>query len=251
MKQGAVFIADGSEAFCRELSQAVDRIPGLRVVGTAIDGEQTLRCLRERVVDLLVLDLMLPKKDGIAILKELSRQEDRPQVLTTAVFVSDFVAAAAAVLGGSYLVRKPCDPHGVAERLQEMWNGLPSFPAVPRSFDVDAVVTSVLQKLSIPAHTKGYKYLREAVIIAVEEMEVLSAITKELYPQVARRYGTTASNVERAIRHALELVWKRGEQEVLHGYFGSWHKLTNSESIALIADRVRLQTARHRRYGGD
>ena len=229
MKQGAVFIADGSEAFCRELSQAVDRIPGLRVVGTAIDGEQTLRCLRERVVDLLVLDLMLPKKDGIAILKELSRQEDRPQVLTTAVFVSDFVAAAAAVLGGSYLVRKPCDPHGVAERLQEMWNGLPSFPAVPRSFDVDA----------------------EAVIIAVEDMEVLSAITKELYPQVARRYGTTASNVERAIRHALELVWKRGEQEVLHGYFGSWHKLTNSESIALIADRVRLQTARHRRYGGD
>lgn len=244
-----VIIADNAEEFCAGLSATLKHAEGFRVLGTATDGEHAIRTVRELKPDVLVLDLMLPKQDGFSVLKAISTMEHRPVVLATSVFVTDYVASAAAGLGVQYLMLKPCDMTALVERLEEIrGNALQPAGTLHRQGQnsIEAMVTSIIHEIGVPAHIKGYQYLREAIIIAVNDMDVINAITKVLYPQVAKAFATTPSRVERAIRHAIEVAWDRGDLDTLQRFFGytvsnTKGKPTNSEFIALIADKLQLQ----------
>ena len=244
-----VIIADNSEDFCGNLTAALQRADGFHVLCTANDGEQAVRMVTERKPDILVLDLMLPKQDGLSVLKSISALEHRPITLATSRFVTDYVATATANLGVRYLMLKPCDMSALVERLEEIRGGENQQPnPVRRSgqHSIETMVTSIIHEIGVPAHIKGYQYLREAIIIAVGDMDVINAITKVLYPQVAKTFATTPSRVERAIRHAIEVAWDRGDLDTLQRFFGytvsnTKGKPTNSEFIALIADKLQLQ----------
>ena len=249
MDNTTVIIADNTEEFCSSLSAALQRSEGFQVLGTANDGEQAIRMVTERKPDVLVLDLMLAKKDGLAVLKAVSGMDRPPVTLATSRFVTDYVANAAANLGVRYLMVKPCDMSALVERLEEI-RGSTSTAQIPtRRTDktsIESMVTSIIHEIGVPAHIKGYQYLREAIIIAVGDMDVINAITKVLYPQVAKTFQTTPSRVERAIRHAIEVAWDRGDLDTLQRFFGytvsnTKGKPTNSEFIALIADKLQLQ----------
>ena len=170
-------------------------------------------------------------------------------VLATSGFITDYVASAAANLGVQYLMLKPCDMTALTERLEELRGGqnVRSVSSTQESKpSIEAMVTSIIHEIGVPAHIKGYQYLREAIIIAVNDMDVINAITKVLYPQVAKAFQTTPSRVERAIRHAIEVAWDRGDLDTLQRFFGytvsnTKGKPTNSEFIALIADKLQLQ----------
>ena len=244
-----VLIADSAEDFCSALATALQRSEGFQVVGTATDGEQAIRLIGERKPDILVLDLMLSKQDGISVLKAASGMERRPVTLATSAFLTEYVSSAAASLGVRYLMLKPCDMTALVERLEEIRGGESLRYPPQRRVDktsIESMVTNIIHEIGVPAHIKGYQYLREAIIIAVNDMDVINAITKVLYPQVAKTFQTTPSRVERAIRHAIEVAWDRGDLDTLQRFFGytvsnTKGKPTNSEFIALIADKLQLQ----------
>ena len=249
MDKTTVIIADNSEEFCAALSAALHRTDRFEVVGTANDGEQAIHMIEQRRPDLLVLDLMLAKRDGISVLKAISTFDYPPATLATSGFVTEFVASAAAGLGARYLMLKPCDMSALVERLEEIRGGESQRKTLNRRSgkqSIEAMVTNIIHEIGVPAHIKGYQYLREAIIIAVNDMDVINAITKVLYPQVAKTFQTTPSRVERAIRHAIEVAWDRGDLDTLQRFFGytvsnTKGKPTNSEFIALIADKLQLQ----------
>ena len=244
-----VIIADNSQEFCSGLVAALQRASGFQVLGTANDGEQAIRMVLDRKPKILVLDMMLKKQDGISVLKAIGNMEHKPVVLATSGFITDYVASAAASLGVRYLMLKPCDMAALVERLEEIKGaGLQKTGArtSTSSGSIETLVTGIIHEIGVPAHIKGYQYLREAIIIAVNDMDVINAITKVLYPQVAKTFQTTPSRVERAIRHAIEVAWDRGDLDTLQRFFGytvsnTKGKPTNSEFIALIADKLQLQ----------
>ena len=244
----SIFIADSAEEFCSGLIAQLQRAGGFQIAGTANDGELAIRMITEKKPDILVLDLMLSKQDGISVLKALDRMERKPVTLATSGFVTEYVANAAANLGVRYLMLKPCDMNAVAERLEEIRDGENLRMPIRRTdkTSIETLVTGIIHEIGVPAHIKGYQYLREAIIIAVNDMDVINAITKVLYPQVAKTFQTTPSRVERAIRHAIEVAWDRGDLDTLQRFFGytvsnTKGKPTNSEFIALIADKLQLQ----------
>ena len=245
-----VIIADNTEEFCTGMTAALQQAGGFQILGTATDGEQAIRLVTERKPDILVLDMMLPKRDGISVLKAISGMDKRPITLATSGFVTNYVSSAAANLGVRYLMLKPCDMGALVERLEEIRGGESQrkIPASrkPDKTSIETMVTGIIHEIGVPAHIKGYQYLREAIIIAVNDMDVINAITKVLYPQVAKTFQTTPSRVERAIRHAIEVAWDRGDLDTLQRFFGytvsnTKGKPTNSEFIALIADKLQLQ----------
>lgn len=243
----SVLIADNSEEFCASLTAALKRAEGFHVIAAVTDGEQAIRMTLEQKPDVLVLDLMLAKQDGISVLKAISSMDKRPIVFATSGFITDYVASAASGLGVRYLMLKPCDLTALVERMEEIRIPVGKHtPAVRSSGGIEAMVTNIIHEIGVPAHIKGYQYLREAIIIAVGDMDVINAITKVLYPQVAKTFQTTPSRVERAIRHAIEVAWDRGDLDTLQRFFGytvsnTKGKPTNSEFIALIADKLQLQ----------
>ncbi len=248
-KHTCVIIADNSEEFCSSLTAALHQTDRFQVIDTASDGERAVKLVIDRKPDILVLDMMLAKKDGIGVLKAISTMDRKPTVLATSGFITDYVASAAANLGVRYLMLKPCDMSALVERLEEIRGG-ESLRMPARSHtgqqNIETMVTNIIHEIGVPAHIKGYQYLREAIIIAVEDMDVINAITKILYPQVAKTFQTTPSRVERAIRHAIEVAWDRGDLDTLQKFFGytvsnTKGKPTNSEFIALIADKLQLQ----------
>ena len=229
-----VLIADGSEAFCGHLKSELQQLDGYDLVGTAADGEEAVRLLEATKPDILVLDLMLAKRDGISVLRYANGMDKPPVGLVTSGFITDYVAMTVSNLGVQYLMMKPCDMTALVERLEE----IRASQAAKRP--------ALVRRPAQPEPIKGYQYLREAIVIAVNDMDVINAITKVLYPQVAKTFGTTPSRVERAIRHAIEVAWDRGDLDTLQRFFGytvsnTKGKPTNSEFIALIADKLQLQ----------
>ena len=249
MDNTTVLIADNSEEFCATLRSALQKAGGFQVIATATDGEQAARLLAQHQPQIAVLDMMLPKKDGIELLKGIERMERKCAVLATSGFVTDFLASALSNLGVRYLMQKPCDTEALVDRLQDIRTSGARQSSQPRRSDkasIESMVTGIIHEIGVPAHIKGYQYLREAIILAVEDMDVINAITKVLYPQVAKTFQTTPSRVERAIRHAIEVAWDRGDLDTLQRFFGytvsnTKGKPTNSEFIALIADKLQLQ----------
>ena len=163
-------------------------------------------------------------------------------------FAAPALAEQVAARGGDYCMLKPCRLSAVVERIRQLAHGQAAQEGSEGGDDreLERRVTAIIHDIGVPAHIKGYQYLREAIIMTVEDMDVINAVTKVLYPEVARKFGTTASRVERAIRHAIEVAWDRGDLDTLQKYFGftvsnSKGKPTNSEFIAMIADRLQLQ----------
>ena len=244
-----ILIADANEVFSDHLKQRLEQASGFQIVGVAADGQRAVELLRTTTPDVLVLDLMLAKLDGITVLKHSRELAKPPAALVLTGFMTEYVAAMAAGLGVQYFMTKPCQLDAVAERIREMTTVDEQHRRSAQrrqSVNIEAMVTSIIHEIGVPAHIKGYQYLREAILIAVQDMDVINAITKVLYPQVAKTFATTPTRVERAIRHAIEVAWDRGDLETLQRFFGytvsnTKGKPTNSEFIALIADKLQLQ----------
>ena len=246
-KRMRIVLADSDELYCAQLEEAMENARELQTVAVAHDGPGAVEQVMAQKPDAVVLDMALPKMDGVAVLKELKDMERRPLFLMTTCILNDFVANLCNSLGAEYIILKPCSASVIAERVRDMCDEkYHTKPVRRQDTGVEAMVTSIIHEIGVPAHIKGYQYLREAILIAVDDMDVINAITKVLYPQVARTFATTPSRVERAIRHAIEVAWDRGDLETLQRFFGytvsnTKGKPTNSEFIALIADRLKLQ----------
>ena len=253
MRKITILIVDESVSFSAQLRHSLEQNPSLCVVGVASDGEQALALLNARQPDMLILDLLLPKLDGISVLKAASALPKPPLGLVLTRAITEYAAQTAANLGVRYFISKPCSLRTISDHVLQIVAAEQSAAKALPQPPVEALVTSIIHEIGVPAHIKGYQYLREAILIAANDMDVLSAVTKVLYPQVAAAFSTTPSRVERAIRHAIELAWARGDLETLQKYFGYTvsnvkGKPTNSEFIALIADRLHLaqkSAARH------
>ncbi|MCC8128917.1 MAG: sporulation transcription factor Spo0A [Clostridiales bacterium] len=240
-----VVIADADEDARTSLMKELSAEPDIQVAGATGEGGKVIGLLRETGAEVLVMDLVLYGQDGLELLEQINTQEARrPGILIYSSFVAGGVAARSAELGADYFLTKPNRGQAVVERIRLLRN---SATVTPKAYqNMETLVTSIIHEIGVPAHIKGYQYLREAILIAVDDMDVINAVTKVLYPEVAKRYGTTASRVERAIRHAIEVAWDRGDLETLQKYFGytvsnAKGKPTNSEFIAMIADRLQLQ----------
>ena len=223
----------------------------------AENGVRAVELLREHTdIALVLLDIMMPQMDGFDVLDAVKSKPVSTLILSG--FARGCMADQVAARGGDYYMMKPCRIASVVERVRllaaQHWSEggeNPAGPATARQ-TLEANVTAIIHEIGVPAHIKGYQYLREAIIMTVEDMDVINAVTKVLYPEVARKFGTTASRVERAIRHAIEVAWDRGDLETLQKYFGytvsnAKGKPTNSEFIAMIADRLVLEQRKDRR----
>lgn len=244
-----VLIADRNEEFSAQLKQLLEQSYGYEIVGPVTDGAAASALLSSQLPDVLVVDMMLPKVDGISLLRQSQELEKPPAALALSGLLTDFIANSANTLGVQYFMNKPCEPTVVAERVHDLVTAEAQLQAArnrKNELNIETMVTSIIHEIGVPAHIKGYQYLREAIMIAVNDMDVINAITKVLYPQVAKAFATTPSRVERAIRHAIEVAWDRGDLETLQRFFGytvsnTKGKPTNSEFIALIADRLQLE----------
>ena len=239
-------MADASEEFRRLLVETLRGEGDLSVVGETGDGEAAVELCRQRQCDVLVMDMILASLDGVEVLSKVSAMTPKPKVLVISSFASGSVADLAAAKGADYFMMKPCRTSAVVERVRQMVTGARPAEEDTRGQGLESTVTAIIHEIGVPAHIKGYQYLREAIMITVEDMDVINAVTKVLYPEVAKRFGTTASRVERAIRHAIEVAWDRGDLETLQKFFGytvsnAKGKPTNSEFIAMISDRIRLK----------
>lgn len=242
-----IMLADGDNEFCARMAAAIEKTNDLELVGIAEDGAKALAAVGELNPDLLIVDLVLPVLDGIMVLKKLHEREgDKPAVVVFSAFASPQAGAECTALGVDLFLRKPMAEDVVCERIRMWKEGKQALQKTEDNKALEVRVTEVIHQVGVPAHIKGYQYLREAIMMAVEDMEAVSAITKVLYPSIAKKFKTTSSRVERAIRHAIEVAWDRGDIETLQSYFGYTvsglkGKPTNSEFISMIADRMRLQ----------
>lgn len=249
-----VFIADAGEEYRVLLKDILEVDGGFSVVGSTGDGNAAARRIIETRPDVVLLDIILSGTDGLGVMERVISELpecQRPAFVIVSGFSGEHVLSAASSLGAAYFVQKPCDPSIIPSRIRSaVGKGKSSFevqqPVSRQDQSLESQVTEIIHEIGVPAHIKGYKYLREAIMMAVRDMEVINAVTKVLYPAVANKFVTTPSRVERAIRHAIEVAWDRGDLETLQKFFGYTvsnikGKPTNSEFIAMIADRIALQ----------
>lgn len=261
MEKLNVAIADDNERMVQLLDEIVTSDEDLQVVGTAKDGEEAYEIIRSKQPDVMLLDIVMPKLDGLALLERV--RKDRtikkcPNFIIVSAVGQDRITEDAFNLGIDYYIMKPFDNDIIINRIKNTRrprvNANPDVKrintyekrATVKQRDLESDVTNIIHEIGVPAHIKGYQYLREAIIMSVNDIEMLNSITKILYPTIAKKYQTTPSRVERAIRHAIEVAWSRGKMDTIDELFGyTIHngkgKPTNSEFIALIADRIRLE----------
>jgi len=263
MSKIKVLIADDNYDLAGPLSEFLNLQADMEVVGCHKNGVEVLKAMKMHEVDVLLLDVIMPEADGISVLETLKNEPasyKRPKnIIMFTAFNQEKVMSKAAELGASYFIMKPFEMNKIIGTIREVHENYSynlkgdkpntsftnSAQAV-ENFDLEAEITYVLHEIGVPAHIKGYLYLRESIDMIYHEIELLGSITKTLYPDVAKKYKTTSSRVERAIRHAIEVAWTRGNHEATTRIFGytvnkEKAKPTNSEFIAMIADRLRLQ----------
>ena len=266
-----VLIADDNQEFSTTLATYLKNQEDMVVVGRAKDGNEALDMVSSLMPDIILLDVIMPHLDGIGVLEQINmiKMNKKPICIMLSAVGQDKITRRAIELGAEYYVVKPFDIDLLITRIRELKNYKPSqtnnFIARDREIGIaksqyidisnmstnkednlEALVTNVIHEVGVPAHIKGYQYLREAIIMVVNDIDVINQITKCLYPQIARKFHTTPSRVERAIRHAIEVAWGRGQQDVVENIFGytvsaSKGKPTNSEFIAMISDKLRLE----------
>ena len=246
-----VILADSSEEFRVLTRQIIEEAGEFEVAGDTGDGQEAWKLIVEQQPELLVTDLVLPGLDGFALLHRCADLGEKcPRTVVVSAFCGQQTVAQAAELGVWAFLPKPVNGPSLLEHLRRAVR-IDEPEEDTASPALEGQVTAIIHEIGVPAHIKGYQYLREAILIAVGDMDVINAVTKVLYPEVARRFDTTASRVERAIRHAIEVAWDRGDLETLQKYFGytvnsAKGKPTNSEFIAMIADRLSLQMKQKR-----
>ncbi|MFP4660876.1 MAG: sporulation transcription factor Spo0A [Halanaerobiales bacterium] len=252
-----IVLVDDNREFCQLLEEYLNDQENFDVVGVAYNGVEGLKLIKEKDPDVLVLDLIMPHLDGIGVMEEMNRNNLTNEVKTIILtaFGQEEVTKRVVELGANYYIMKPFDLDKLVERITQMMkppagstNGyvFTKNQSGKKSVDLDVRITEVMHNLGVPAHIKGYIYLREAIELVINDIEFLGAVTKELYPSVADKFNTTPSRVERAIRHAIEVSWDRGNINALNKYFGNTvsansGKPTNSQFIAKIADKLRLE----------
>ena len=259
MGEIAVAIADDNERILDLLGEMVNNDKELTLVGKANNGEDAYTMIKEKQPDVMLLDLIMPKMDGLTVMELVNQDKEirkHPSFIVVTAVGQERITEDAFKKGANYYILKPFNNEMVLNRIKEVGrqphrdvritaDSGQNVYAQPE-INLEARVTDMIHEIGIPAHIKGYHYLRDAIIMAIEDMDVLNAITKVLYPTVAKMHQTTASRVERAIRHAIEVAWSRGKLDTLDELFGytvsnGKGKPTNSEFIALIADTIRLE----------
>ncbi len=214
------------------------------------DGEELCTRIRQEEPDVVLMESFMTRMDAIGVIRSIKRQNcKQPLFIVFSSFHSPVLEKEIMSGGAAYFVLKPYDVEQLCENINMMVKKNDRLLRIPISVDafgIELRVTEILHEIGVPAHIKGYHYLRDSIMMSVERPEIINAVTKQLYPAVAKKYETTSSRVERAIRHAIEVAWDRGDIDVLNSYFGyTIHndrgKPTNSEFIAMIADRLRLQ----------
>ena len=239
-----ILIADTNDDFRRLMTEVLRNEEDLELVGCVGDGVDALALVAENKPDVIVLDLVLAKLDGIEVLRRLHDACPDTKGLVVSGFYNDKIVNECAALGAAYFVTKPCDIVTLLDRIRQISiSKQPITQTKTNDASLEALVTEIIHEIGVPAHIKGYQYLREAVRMVMDNPELMGRITKELYPGIAHRFGTTSSKVERAIRHAIEVAWNRGRIDALDEAFGKNvcaldDKPTNGEFIALVADRL-------------
>ena len=258
MEHLSVAIADDNQRILDMLETVIGMDKELNLVGKAKNGEEMCQIIKEKQPDVVLLDLIMPKMDGLTVMEQVSQDKNvskRPYFIVITAVGQERITEDAFNKGANYYIMKPFNNEMLLNRIKsvrkmfrnnEKKSEDTKTENAVRGENLENRVTNMLHEIGIPAHIKGYHYLRDAIIMAVEDMDVLNAITKILYPTVAKKYQTTSSRVERAIRHAIEVAWSRGKLDTLDELFGytvstGKGKPTNSEFIALIADTIQLE----------
>jgi len=256
-----VLLADDNREFTHLLSEFIGEQEDMEIVGVAYNGNEVLRFMEQQreVPDVLILDIIMPHLDGLGVLEKLREMNLNPQpkIIMLTAFGQENITQKAVQLGASYYILKPFDMEVLTNRIRQLVsNNIASTTTsvspkanvvhMPKGKNLDANITSIIHEIGVPAHIKGYQYLREAITMVYNNIEILGAITKTLYPAIAEKYKTTPSRVERAIRHAIEVAWTRGNIDSISFIFGytiniSKSKPTNSEFIAMVADKLRIE----------
>jgi len=256
-----VAVVDDNESTVDTLVGILKMDDEIELVGTAYDGLGALSVIKEKEPDIMLLDLIMPKLDGLGVLERVHKGNDYkkiPSFIVVSAVSTEHITESAFELGASYYILKPFEPATVLARIKLLKQAsAPRFVAQKRSqvyenkpvsleHNLESDVTNIIHEIGVPAHIKGYQYLRDAIMMSVNDGEMLNSITKLLYPSIAKQHKTTPSRVERAIRHAIEVAWSRGKMDTIDELFGytvsnGKGKPTNSEFVALIADKIRLE----------
>lgn len=265
-----ILIADDNADFVTTLVEHLSKEKDMEVIGIARDGKEAFNKVLEMKPDVLLLDVIMPYLDGLGVLEKInsSHAEKVPTCIMLSAVGQTKITQKAISLGAEYYVVKPFDIEILINRIRDIKNYKPTPTSKAENFyamketkakyieineineknqeNLEALVTNVIHEIGVPAHIKGYQYLREAIMMVVQDIDIINQITKMLYPEIAERYHTTPSRVERAIRHAIEVAWARGKNDAVESIFGytvsaAKGKPTNSEFIAMIADKLRLE----------
>lgn len=265
----SVAVADDNKRVVDVLDRLIAEDKELKLVGRAYDGEEICNIIREKEPDVVVLDIFMPKMDGINVMEEV-RKDDSLQKIPSFIVLSavgqDRITETAFNLGADYYMLKPFDNQILLSRIKRIknrhslrdWDPLRDpvpliireEPPVYNGKNLEEDVTAAIHEIGVPAHIRGYQYLRDAIILAISDRELLNAVTKYIYPAIAKKHDSTPSRVERAIRHAIEIAWERGKADTINHVFGytlntGKGKPTNAEFIALFADKIRLKYKRY------
>ncbi|GBG55018.1 Stage 0 sporulation protein A [bioreactor metagenome] len=246
-----VAIADDNREFVSIIQEYLIQQPDIDLVGVAYNGEEILTIIEEKRPDVVILDIIMPHLDGIGVLERINDTNGRrPKIIMLTAFGQESITQRVVELGADYYILKPFNMDVISSRIRQLASTITSQrPVVAQALKarpIDLEVTNIIREIGIPAHIKGYQYLRDAIMMIIAEIELLGAVTKVLYPMIAEKYSTTPSRVERAIRHAIEVAWGRGNMEMINRIFGYTIKLekgkpTNSEFMAMIADKLRME----------
>lgn len=256
MHKFKVLIAEDIQNKENNLTSYFEKVQNMVVVGTSSTANGLFNILKVTDVDALIIDLFIPNFDGIKFLEDLRDKGDiyrlPKRIIVITQFLSGYVNAKINTLNIDYLVMKPVNLDNLRQLMEGMLNEIPNMEENDNDPDLEAEITEVLHEVGVPAHIKGYLYLREAIAMVYKNVDILGSITKILYPEIAHQFCTTASRVERAIRHAIEIAWVRGNVDAISDIFSytiSYNKSkpTNSEFIAMISDRLRLQHKKMRK----
>lgn len=255
-----VAIADDNREFVDILKEYINSQSDIEVVGTAGDGFEALDLIANASPDVVILDIIMPHLDGLGVLEKINTTplKKKPVFIILSAVGQDRITQRALALGAEYYIVKPFDMEVLISRIKQL-KGMAKFQTpkieyqqdsknmnvVAEKRDLEVEVTNIMHEIGVPAHIKGYQYLRDAIIMVVKDLDIINSITKQLYPAIAKDYNTTPSRVERAIRHAIEVAWNRGRIEAINSIFGytinvNKGKPTNSEFIAMIADKLRI-----------
>lgn len=260
MKKIRIGIADDNKEFCEILVDFFQEKDDIDLVFVSHDGLKTIECIKTKQPEILILDMIMPHLDGLGVLEAINNLEldNYPRTIVLSAVGQEPITHKAISLGAEYYIVKPFNLDTLMKRINQLAGvyheeGKMQYARAILTSDNDdenkqleIEITNIIHEIGVPAHIKGYHYLRDAIIMVVEDIDLLGAVTKELYPAIARRNNTTPSRVERAIRHAIEVAWNRGRMETINNLFGytvqcDKGKPTNSEFIAIIADKLRIE----------